>query len=75
MTPSIETALIALAVSQPLVPLLNGLLARRQTKHEQAVDQVPLLVPSSRGGAGAGGGEPRLCRDGGGAGVGAVGKG
>ena len=28
-------------------------------------------VPSSRGGAGAGGGEPRLCRDGGGAGEGA----
>jgi len=44
MTPSIETAVLALAVSQLLVPLLNGLLARRATKHEAAVDQVPLLV-------------------------------
>ncbi|WP_426747239.1 hypothetical protein VZQ01_06755 [Myxococcus faecalis] len=44
MTPTIETAIFALAVSQLLVPLLNGLLSRRQVKHEQAVDQVPLLV-------------------------------
>lgn len=44
MNPSIETAILALAVSQLLVPLLNGLLARRQVKHEQAADQVPLLV-------------------------------
>ncbi|TQF14205.1 hypothetical protein FJV41_19745 [Myxococcus llanfairpwllgwyngyllgogerychwyrndrobwllllantysiliogogogochensis] len=44
MTPSIETAIFALAVSQLLVPLLNGMLARRQVKHEQAADQVPLLV-------------------------------
>ncbi|GMT96856.1 hypothetical protein KH5H1_09750 [Corallococcus caeni] len=33
-------------MSQRLVPLLNGLLSRRQTKHEAAVDQVPLLVQS-----------------------------
>ncbi|GEL75373.1 hypothetical protein [Myxococcus virescens] len=44
MSPTIETAVIALAVSQLLVPLLNGLLARRQAKHEAAADQVPLLV-------------------------------
>lgn len=39
-----ETAVIALAVSQLLVPLLQGLLSRRQAKHEAAVEQVPLLV-------------------------------
>ncbi|RKH03663.1 hypothetical protein D7X32_13480 [Corallococcus carmarthensis] len=39
-------AVLVLAVSQLLVPLLNGLLSRRQTKHEAAVDQVPLLVQS-----------------------------
>ncbi|AEI66956.1 hypothetical protein [Corallococcus macrosporus] len=44
MSPTIETAVIALAVSQLLVPLLNELLARRQAKHEAAADQVPLLV-------------------------------
>jgi hypothetical protein len=44
MTPTLETAVLALAVSQVLTPLLNGLLARRATKHEQAADQVPLLV-------------------------------
>ncbi|MFP2910240.1 hypothetical protein ACLESD_35415 [Pyxidicoccus sp. 3LFB2] len=44
MTPILETAVLALAVSQVLTPLLNGLLARRATKHEQAADQVPLLV-------------------------------
>jgi len=44
MTPPLETAVLALAVSQVLTPLLNGLLARRATKHEQAADQVPLLV-------------------------------
>ncbi|WP_233583231.1 hypothetical protein [Corallococcus sp. CA053C] len=33
-------------MSQLLVPLLNGLLSRRQTKHEAAADQVPLLVQS-----------------------------
>jgi hypothetical protein len=44
MTPTLETAVLALAVSQLLVPLLNGLLARRQAKHEAAADQVPLLV-------------------------------
>ncbi|QSQ24869.1 hypothetical protein JY651_07985 [Pyxidicoccus parkwayensis] len=44
MTPTPEVAILCLAVSQLLVPLLNGLLARRATKHEQAADQVPLLV-------------------------------
>lgn len=39
-----ETAVIVLAVSQLLVPLLQGLLSRRQAKHEAAVEQVPLLV-------------------------------
>ncbi|QDF05022.1 hypothetical protein BHS04_17690 [Myxococcus xanthus] len=43
-SPSMETAVIALAVSQLLVPLLQGLLSRRQAKHEAAVEQVPLLV-------------------------------
>ncbi|WP_426750196.1 hypothetical protein [Myxococcus sp. Y35] len=43
-TPTIETAVIVLAVSQLLVPLLQGLLSRRQAKHEAAVEQVPLLV-------------------------------
>ncbi|CAM4465715.1 hypothetical protein [Corallococcus exiguus] len=43
---STESAVLILAVSQLLVPLLNGLLSRRQTKHESAVDQVPLLVQS-----------------------------
>ncbi|RKH08725.1 hypothetical protein D7X74_31045 [Corallococcus sp. CA047B] len=43
---STESAVLILAVSQLLVPLLNGLLARRQTKHEAAADQVPLLVQS-----------------------------
>ncbi|WP_163998698.1 hypothetical protein [Pyxidicoccus caerfyrddinensis] len=44
MTPTPEVAILFLAVSQLIVPLLNGLLARRATKHESAVDQVPLLV-------------------------------
>jgi|GEM_PF-6331728 len=46
MNPSMETAIFALAVSGFLVPLLNGLLARRATRQEQAADQVPLLVQS-----------------------------
>ncbi|GHG79740.1 hypothetical protein [Comamonas sp. JC664] len=44
MSPTIETAVITLAASQLLVPLLQGLLSRRQAKHEAAVEQVPLLV-------------------------------
>ncbi|AKQ66518.1 hypothetical protein A176_003430 [Myxococcus hansupus] len=43
-TPTIETAVFVLAASQLLVPLLQGLLSRRQAKHEAAVEQVPLLV-------------------------------
>ncbi|WP_223761768.1 hypothetical protein [Corallococcus sp. AS-1-6] len=39
-------AVLVLAVGQLLVPLLNGMLSRRQTKHEAAADQVPLLVQS-----------------------------
>ncbi|WP_254624871.1 hypothetical protein [Myxococcus sp. CA051A] len=44
-----ETAVLALAVSGFLVPLLNGLLARRATRQEQAADQVPLLVQRMEG--------------------------
>ncbi|RKH15849.1 hypothetical protein D7Y13_24545 [Corallococcus praedator] len=40
---STESAVLILAVSQLLVPLLNGLLSRRQSKHETVVDQMPLL--------------------------------
>ncbi|RYZ33362.1 MAG: hypothetical protein EOO72_14295 [Myxococcaceae bacterium] len=43
---STESAVLILAVSQLLVPLLNGLLSRRQQRQEAAVDQVPLLVQS-----------------------------
>ncbi|NTX59549.1 hypothetical protein HUA74_02630 [Myxococcus sp. CA051A] len=49
MNPSMETAVLALAVSGFLVPLLNGLLARRATRQEQAADQVPLLVQRMEG--------------------------
>ncbi|MBJ6762791.1 hypothetical protein JGU66_18665 [Myxococcaceae bacterium JPH2] len=38
--------MFTLAVSQVLVPLLHGLLSRRQSRQEAAVEQVPLLVQS-----------------------------
>lgn len=44
MTPTLETAVLALAVSHVVAPLVRGLFERRATKHEQAADQVPLLV-------------------------------
>lgn len=44
VTPSIEVAVLGLAGAQLLVPMLKGLLERRQAKHEAAADQVPLLV-------------------------------
>ncbi|QSQ19309.1 hypothetical protein JY651_28685 [Pyxidicoccus parkwayensis] len=43
MTPTLETAVLALAVSHVLAPLVRGLFERRATKHEAAADQVPLL--------------------------------